>query len=614
MTSTKTTEAQKYLESYLEAEDPHRKAIRTQALRRLVQLMFKQRGPLFLGLVAVLVGTFAALLEPRLFGYAIDDAIIPKRWDHLKALSLIYLLIICSRGIASMKQGYFFEKVGQRVTQELRVMLFSQLQRLPVAVFDHHPAGRLLTRVTNDIGSLNEMFSAGFVSMICNSLLIVGILTWLLTLDLRLGLITASVFPVLIVFSVYFSKRLSQAYRDARSKLSALNSFLAENISGIRIVHLFNRQKLHLDRFDRLNDWYAQAQVGSVRIFAVFQPTITVLSGVSLALIIWYGGGKAWNGGLKIGVLATYFSFALSLFQPVREIADKWNIFLSGLASAERIFSILAWPTEFEPKETENRVQPLSGLRGHIVFENVWFAYEGEHWVLRAFSLEIRPGENVGIVGHTGTGKTTLISLLLRFYEPQRGRILVDGKDIRSFDKRALRASIGVVQQEVFLFSGTFEENVDFWSTNGSSVQKDRKEKVQAVMDFIGTGIHSPEQTLNERGSNFSVGERQIIAFARTLLKGPQLWILDEATSNLDSETERILQDKLSEVSRGKTCLLIAHRLATVRNADRIVVLNKGSLVEAGDHESLVRQDGLYARLFRYQERHFPVEVGVPPG
>jgi len=483
----------------------------------------------------------------------------------------------------------------------LRLELFSHLQRLPVAFFDRNPAGRILTRATNDIATLNEVFSAGFVSVISNFLQVIGILIWILTLNLHLGLIALSVFPFLVGASVYFSSRLKIAYREARTQLSALNAFLSENFSGMKVVHLFNRQACHLSRFDQLNSGYAQAQMGSVRVFAFFQPTITVGAGVSIALIIWLGGKEALGGGVKLGILVSYFSYILALFQPIREIADKWNTFLSGMIAAERVFSVLDWPAEVEKENGALPVVPLVGLKGHIVFEGVWFAYEGENWALRNFSLDILPGQTVGIVGHTGAGKSTLISLLMRYYEPQRGRILLDGKDLRDYDKRSLRASLGVVQQEVFLFSGTFEQNVTFWNPIDP-------EKLEFILASVGLKRKAAE-VLRERGSNLSKGERQVVAFARVLLNQPKIWILDEATSSTDSHTEAQLQRALDLASAHCTRILIAHRLATVQSADRIVVLHQGTGVEYGNHESLVQQNGLYARLFRYQQS----QESLPP-
>lgn len=569
----------------LDIEERELHPIQPNTWLRLARLVIQHWKFVLLGAFAILIGTFAALAEPRLFGYAIDEAIVPRKLDLLVRLSGIFLCVITVRMIASISQGYLFEWLGQRVTQELRCMLFSHLHRLQTRDLDRNPAGRLLTRVTNDVASLVEMFSAGMVTMFSNALMVIGILGWLFILDSRLGWIASSVFPILVALSVYFSVKLKVSYRDARSRLSSLNAFFAENLLGMKVIQLFNRKSLHLSRFERLNQWYSDAQIGTIRIFAFFQPSITLAAGVSVALVIWFGGNAARAGDIKVGVLFAYFSYVLSLFQPMRELADKWNVFLSGMASAERIFAILDWPVEQAQQDVELPAQSLTGVKGHIVFENIWFAYDDKHWVLRDFSLEILPGERIGVVGHTGAGKSTLMSLLMRFYEPQKGRILIDGQDIRLYDRRALRASIGIVQQDVFIFSGSYQDNITFWANTPFK-----------------SSFANSELILQEKGSNLSMGERQVLAFARVQAAQPQIWILDEATANLDSETELTVQNALETASVGKTTILIAHRLATVRNANRILVLHKGSVVEQGSHQELLAINGLYSRLYRLQE------------
>lgn len=603
------------LDGYLDVEERDSVRMGQRNFWLLARHILRQRGPLLGGISMVLLGTGAVLIEPRLFGYAIDEAIVPKDWEKLKGLAILFLFVVCVRASATIAQSYLFELLGQRVTQDLRCQLFSHLQRLPVAIYDKNPAGRLLTRVTNDVAALGEMFSAGFLSMISNILTILGIAIWLIILNPKLGLIALAIFPVMMGLGVYFSKKLSVAYRDARSKLSALNAFLAENLLGMRVVFLFNRQKRHLERFDRINQWYANAQIGTVRLFAFFQPSITWCTGIAMTLVIWFGGQEALQGHIKIGILFAYFSYVLALFQPVREVADKWNTFLSGMASAERIFSILSWTPELERGSDRKAPEPPAGIRGHIVFENVWFAYEGEHWVLKDFSWEIKPGMKVGIVGHTGAGKTTLISLLMRFYEPQKGRILLDGSDLRTYEKRALRSLFGIIQQDVFLFSGSFRDNISLWKGGPGLDRADGP--VRTVLRSVGHENwweDGTETQLQERGSNLSMGEKQVVAFARALTAEPRIWILDEATANMDSDSERILGTSLERAAQNLTTLLIAHRLATVRMADEILVLHKGVSVERGTHQKLLHLNGLYARLYRYQEAQEKQQIGAQPG
>jgi ATP-binding cassette subfamily B multidrug efflux pump len=580
------------LNRYLDTEEANAFRVGRGTARRLFRAMFQHPADLGVGFAIVLAGSAAALAEPWLFGYTIDRAIVPRDGNMLVWLCGVLLFLIVTRVSATIGQAYLFESLGQSVTQDLRVAVFSRLQRLPLATHDKNPAGRLLTRVTNDITALADIFSAGFVIMASNVLLVVGILISMLVLDRRLGLITLSVFPLMVATTAYFSGQLRVAYRDARSKLSALNAFLAENLMGMKVVHLFNREDAHMRRFERLNQWYTDAQVRSIRTYAFLQPTITAAAGASMALLLWFGGNEARNGTIRIGQLVTYFAYTLALFRPLRDIADKWNIFLSGLAAAEKIFSVLDWPTEISEDEAGTEALSYQDIKGEIVFENVWFAYEGERWVLRDFSDRIPAGERVGIVGPTGSGKTTFVGLLMRFYEPQKGRILLDGRDLREYDRRRLRASLGLVQQDVFLFSGSIAENVGLFALESEAPRKDLLKELGVPGDRV----------LTERGGNLSAGERQLAAFARSIAAKPRVWILDEPTSNMDSSSEVVLEQKLTELSRGKTVILIAHRLATTRSCNRVLVLRKGQISETGSHAELMTKNGLYARLYRYQE------------
>ncbi len=574
-------------ESYLE-EEVHSSF---KSAGRLLASLSGHRVLFAFASTLIVIATFAMLFEPRLFGYAIDTTVITPNPVRLKQLVLVLLAVEIIRTLASIGQSYGFTLLAQRVMQDLRLRLFSHLQRLPHAQFDRHPPGRLITRLTNDIAALAEMFSSGFVTIVGNILTVFGILIALIHLNPTLGCTVLLTLPPLVYAGVKFSRLLQTHYRQSRSRLSALNSFLAENVLGMRVVSLFVRQQLHLDRYRRLNQWHYEAQMGTVGVFALLQPTITLATGIATALMIIQGGNMVFRGELAVGELTSALFYVALLFQPIREIADRWNLFLSGMASAERIFELLDWPVELKEDEASAEAKPLSAIHGRIVFENVWFAYTGENWVLRDFSTEIKPGAKVGIVGHTGAGKSTFVHLLLRLYEPQRGRILIDGIDIKTMDLRSLRTAIGIIQQDVFMFSGTIRENILLWRP-GATIPK----------DALSTGFDL-EMNLEERGSNLSTGQRQMIAFDRALAAAPSIWILDEATSNVDSESERVLESLLRQHSPGKTAIVIAHRLATVQQSDLLLVLHQGTLAEVGTHYELLAKNGLYAKLYRYQEK-----------
>jgi ATP-binding cassette subfamily B multidrug efflux pump len=584
----------------------------SQSALELFSIVLGFSRTLLSGLAMVALGTFAVLMEPRLFGYIVDEALIPKKGEVLLWGGLLFTFLTGLRVFANLRQAYYFELLGQKVTGRLRVLVFSRLQSLPVSVYDSTQVGRLLTRATNDISALAELFSSGFLTILSNILMVLGILIWMLVLDFRLGLWVAGVFPALVFVSVGFSRSLRLAYQSSRERLSAVNSFLAENFFGMKTIHLFNRQAEQLKRFEVLNAGYLNAQEMGVRVFALFQPTITLAAGISIAAAIYWGGLSSSLGQIKLGILVTYFTLASALFQPVREIADKWNTFLSALASAERIFSVLHLESEFDHAQASVPAQRLDrfpaicsqdrrgSLEGHLRFEGVWFAYpdspkDTPRWALRAFDLEIFPGEKVAVVGPTGAGKTTLVSLLLRFYEPTRGRILLDGQDLRSYDVRSLRASIGWVQQEVFLFAGSFLDNLTFWE---SSPPEEAERQVHSLLEGLGMKW-DPLKSVQEGAYNFSMGERQVLAFGRALLQNPKILILDEATAHLDPRSESQLHRIYQGATQGRTTLMIAHRLSTVRDADRILVLERGELVESGDHGALIQKDGLYSKLVR---------------
>jgi ABC-type multidrug transport system fused ATPase/permease subunit len=406
-----------------------------------------------------------------------------------------------------------------------------------------------------------------------------------------LGAIALSVLPPTLILSRVFSRRLRQAYRDARTALAQLNALFAESILGIRTLQLFGQTQARVLRIASAQEDVVRAQSESIRSYAYFQPTITLAAGISLALVISVGAPQAFPGvqTLEIGVLTAYFSYVVSLFQPLREIADRWNVLLSGGASAERIIEVLDWPLE-----TDEGKNPWNQARGEIEFKDVWFAYDEENWVLRGLNLKISEGESLGVVGSTGAGKSTLIQLILRLYHPQRGQILFDGQPIENYSLDALRSAIGLVQQDVFLFSGSLRENISLWKTQTSPLSSRLLEELEAE---LGEALR-----LDERGGNLSLGQRQVVAYARAAAAQPLVWMLDEASSNMDSATEARVVDWLRRDSQGRTSIVVAHRLATVQRLQKIAVLHQGQVAECGTHGELMKLQGLYAKLYAYQQ------------
>lgn len=581
-------------------------------MRRLLHYVRPYRLPVAAAGTLLLVASLTELAGPQLYRIAIDRAIAPSLRGGavdvglLGRVALAYLLVLGVGFGARWLENYLMQYVGQRAMADLRMDLFRHLQRLPVAFFSRTPVGRLVTRVTNDVDTLNELLTSGIVAVFGDLFTLVGIVAAMLWLDARLALVGFCVLPPVVWVTEWFRVRAREAYRAVRTWLARINAFLNEHITGMAIVQLFNRERRALERFDAMNQEYLKANLLSLHNLARFFPAVHLLGTLAVALLLWYGGGEVVRGAVTIGVLVAMIQYAERFFEPIRELADKFNLLQQAMASSERIFRLLD-----EPVTIQDPPDPviLDRVRGEVEFRDVWFAYENPSggdsgWVLRGVSFRIAPGERVALVGYTGAGKTTVIHLMCRFYDPQRGQVLLDGVDVRRWRQQDLRRHIGLVQQDVFLFSGTIADNIRLWNPEITD------EQVRAAARFVGADRfieRLPDgyaTEVGERGVRLSAGERQLIAFARAVAHNPEvLLVLDEATSSVDAETEWWIQEATRRVLRGRTAILIAHRLSTIQDADRILVLHRGRIIEEGTHADLLARGGLYAKLYRLQYR-----------
>ena len=572
-------------------------------VRRILAYVRPYRAQVALALFFILGTTLFANLLPLVFKFAVDEALAPKgpkslpeREQALFLAAAFFLGLKLADALFRFSQTYLLAWIGQKVLFDLRRDLFDKLMRLHVGYFDRTPTGRILTRLTSDVDAIHQFITGGLVGFAADLFMLFGIMGFMLWLDWRLALFAFWVIPLLFALTTWLRVRMRAAYRLMRRRLSELNSFLAENLAGVVTVQLFTREARQLAKFDDKNRALLAAHVEVIRWFAPFFPLVAFFGELATASVLYRGGEDVFRGAVSLGLLVAFLDYTRNFFEPLRDLSDKFNIYQSAMAAAERIFALLDAPEEVRDAPD---ALPVKRLLGEIRFEDVWFAYEGEDWVLKGVSFKVRPGEKVALVGHTGAGKTSVINLIARFYDVQKGRVLVDGVDVRRYRQRDLRRALGIVMQEPFLFSGTIEENLRLGDATIP------EERLWEVLELVGLADRIRKRAgglkarLGERGAGLSTGERQLLALARALLHNPDiLLILDEATANVDSETERRMQEALRRVSQGRTTVVIAHRLATVKDADRILVFRRGELVEEGPHEALLQKGGYYARLY----------------
>lgn len=611
--------------SNVHEEEALGKAYDSRLMSRLLMYMRPYRWRVVFALALVAVVTPLELAPPILFQRAIDRYMVPglnaalpmpAAWMGILLISIVYFAVLVFDFLAQYIQIRIMQRVGQQTMYDMRTEIFGHLQRLPMTYFDKNPVGRLMTRVTTDVDALNDLFAAGVVTMINDFFLLVvmaGLLFWI---DRRLALDTMLVLPFIFLVTMVFRKYVRDANRKIRTAIARINSFLQEYISGMSVVQLFNREEKAREEFAKRNKDNMLAWRDAILAYALFYPAVEFLSFATIALIYWAGGVRILGHSLTLGVLIAFTMFAQRFFRPIQDLSEKFNILQSAMAASERIFKLLDEPVTID--SSPDAVM-LDAPCGEIEFRNVWFSYRGGQepqdadWVLRDVSFRIAPGQTFAIVGHTGAGKTTLISLLLRFYDIQRGQILVDGVDIRSLQLQQLRKQFGIVLQDPFLFTGTIESNVRLGTPGITRDDVEDALREVGLGDFMSSLPAGVETLVNERGSTLSVGQRQLISFARALAHNPQFLILDEATSSVDTKTELQIREALGRLLTGRTALVIAHRLSTVQHADRILVFHKGRLREEGAHQELLAQRGIYYRLYQlqYKEQELPESGGA---
>ena len=570
-------------------------------LRRLLVYLRPYRGLALLAVLLLFMSAGLALVGPLLTQRALDVAIPRHDMGLLGTLAVVFLAALLLEFVVEYGQTLLTTYIGQRVMYDLRMQIFGHLQQLSISFFDRNPVGRLMTRVTSDVETLNELFSSGLVTVFGDVFTLVAIMTMMLVVDWRLALVTFSVIPLVWLTAMVFRRRVREAFRDIRTRLARLNAYLQERISGMRVVQLFGREADSAARFAALNREHLEAHLRSITIYAVFFPVVEVLTAVAMALLLYYGGLRTIHGTLTIGVLAAFIQLTRRFFQPLQDLSEKFNLLQSAMASSERVFALLDQPVSvLEPARPAKLPQPI---RGEVRFEDVWFRYGPDGpWVLRDVSFTAAPGQTIALVGHTGAGKTTIVNLLLRFYDPDRGRILIDGVDIRQLSTSDLRSLIGFVQQDLFLFTGDILHNLTLDAPVSAEAAHEAARRVGADR-FIERLPAGYAHRLGERGRSLSVGERQLLSFARALALDPRILVLDEATSSVDAEAEAQIQRAIAELMAGRTSLVVAHRLSTILHADEILVLQHGEIRERGSHRELLLQEGLYQRLYQLQLR-----------
>ena len=587
-----------------------KKGLDGRLLRRIISYLEPYKIWVGVAFITVLVVAFLGPLRPKLVQITIDQDIVTGDLEGLRNMIMLLFGILVAEGLLSFVNAYLTQWIGQQAIYDLRTKLYRHIQRQSLRFFDTTPIGRLITRVTSDVESLSQVLSAGVVTILGDLFKLIFISWFMFSLNWELALLTLAVMPLMVYATFWFKRKVRVAYRETRTQVARLNSFLQEHISGMKIVQLFGREEEEMNRFKAINDEHRQAHIRTIFYYALFFPLVDLVATIALGLVIWFGGLNAMQGTLTLGVLIAFIQYARQFFEPIRNLSDQFNTLQSAMAGAERIFDLL--DSDLSISEEESPVD-FKTVDGRIEFRNVWFSYDPKidseddeaDWILRDVSFSVNPGQSLAIVGATGAGKSTVINLLLRFYDIQRGSILVDGVAITSISLADLRSHIGLVLQDVFLFSGTIRDNITLRNDEITDERMKRAAASIGASAFIERFSAQYDYEVRERGMSLSHGQRQLLSFVRALVYAPRILVLDEATSSVDTETEEAIQNALERLMKDRTSVAIAHRLSTIQHADKILVMHRGQVRESGSHQELISQDGLYRKLYelQYQEQ-----------
>ncbi|MDE3258973.1 MAG: ABC transporter ATP-binding protein [Gemmatimonadota bacterium] len=577
-------------------EEITRKPFDARLMWRLLEYLRPYRVWVIVAFLLILLTSAARQAGPYLSKIAVDDHILPGDLAGLNRIVLVFVGLLVFQFLADVAQRMVTQMVGQWVMYDIRKAIFTHLQRLPIRFFDRTPIGRLMTRNTNDVDALNELFTDGVVAVFSDIFTLIAIMAYMFYMDASLALLVCTTVPVMFGVTFWFQGRMLRAFRLARTRLARLNAYLQENITGMPVVQLFGREGRHADRFDGINRRYLNANLESTLYYSLYFPIMQLLGSVATALVIWQGSSDVIRSQIEWGALVAMLQYIPRFFWPILDVAERYAILQSAMASSERIFELL----DTRPEPGLGKEGPKK-IRGEIEFSDVWFAYNDDDWVLKDVSFTVKPGERLAIVGATGSGKTTIINLLCRFYDIQRGRIRIDGVDIKDWNVEELRRRVGVVQQDVFLFSGDIGANIRLRNREISEQKVEQAARDVNADRFISRLPGEYGHAVTEMGGTLSGGQRQLLAFARAIAFDPDVLVLDEATSSVDTETEAWIQDALGRLMRSRTSIVIAHRISTVRRAHRILVLHKGEIRESGTHEALLAGKGIYHRLHKLQ-------------